>query len=290
MSFDTSFHPVPHTLVAERILPFVLRGEPIDDLFDEAVRLARVRFAANAWGLGAIDVSERLEPARHVWGRPFLVVADTVAERARQIDAFLASTPEEAAALARHHLDLLEPGLSARVRPADGALPPDDALRERLAHGLMLMRQSLEALRTGDGLGDVTPEELGENVGRELMRTVLDFAAAFRPGWMSRGPTWPTHLLHDRPVRARFVPNVELVQPVVEAFPDLPWATSDSIEENWMVGGLLPAGAVDEVRAAVAIEDVEREKLVEALADAVHRGLPFAEATEIYSGPMGILA
>lgn len=290
MGFDTSFHPVHHTLIAERILPFVLAGDPIDDLLDQAVRLAHVRFVANAWGLGAIGQSEAFEPHLHVWGRPFLVTATDVAGRAAQIDAFLATDAAGAAELARHHLDLLEPGLGSRVQPAtDGALPPDDELRQRLGHTLDVLRAAVDAVRNGQGTHGYEPEQLPELIGRELMLVVLNFAAAFRPGWMSRGPTWPSHLLHDHEVRTRFVPNVELVQPVVEALPELPWASADSIEENYMVGGLLPSAAVQAVLDAVQPEDLERQKLREALADAAHRGLPFAEATEIYSGPMGIL-
>lgn len=295
MGFDTSFHPLADTLIAERILPWVLGAtDALDDLLDDAVRVAQVRFRANAWGLGATRVEcDAFDSMLHVWGRPFLVTASDAAGRAQQIDAFLAATPADADDLARAHLDALEPGLSSRVTPAtDGQLPPPEALRELLGAHLGLMRDAIRCLHDGTPTLTVGDQEhpVDQLLGRELARIVLDFSANFRPGWMSRGPTWPTHVLHEAPVRDAFVPNISLIQPVVEAFPDVPWQMSDSIHENYMVGGCLPTAqlqaAIDAVEPA---GDVERQKLVEALQDALHRGIPFAEATEIYSGPMGIM-
>lgn len=294
MGFDTSFHPVPHVMIAERLVPWLLGVGTLDDLVDDAVRITTVRFTANAWGLGATRADcERFEPFLHVFGRPFLVTADTVGARAEQIDAFLACAPSDGDDLARAHLDLLEPGLAASVDKAtDGSLPPPDVLRTLLTSHMDLMRSTIEAVQNGVPSVSIGGEshDAAPLLGRELARVVLDFAATFRPGWMSRGPTWPTHVLHDHAVRDHFLPSFALIQPVLEALPDVPWMEADSIEENYMVGGCLPADRVSEVLDALDPEDdLERRKLREALQDALHRGLPFAEATEVYSGPAGTL-
>jgi hypothetical protein len=295
MGFDTSFHPVPADLIAERLLPWVMGdGDPIDDLVARAAELTHIRFTANAWGLGALKAKDSpLEAMHHVFGRPFLVTAPDAVGRRAQIDAFLATSPAEAADVARAHLDALDPGLAGRTTAAtDGRLPPEDVLRTSLPANLDTCRRAIAAIRSGTATieafgGTHAPAQV---IGRDLTSVVLEFAAHFQPGWMSRGPTWPSHLLHDHPVRGRFTTCLALVRPVVEAFGDLPWFGPDSIEENYSVGGCLPAEDVQAVLDALpASDDLERVKLEEALQDAVLRGLPFAEATEIYSGMAGTL-
>ncbi|WP_224369069.1 hypothetical protein [Hyalangium versicolor] len=297
MGYDTSFHPVDHGRITERILPYVLgAADEIDDLVEQAVRIEQVRFRANAWGLGAMRSSppEGFEPHLHVWGRPFFVTGKTPQEIATGIDAYLEAKPAEVDGIALEMCDALEPGFSTRVTPrGTGTLPPPHELAQGLRSRLDLMRSCCEALRarrTAVHYGDKTFEP-GSLLGRELMKIVLEFAAHFRPGWMSRGFTWPTTLLSGDACRL-FIANMALVMPVMKAFPDVPWAAADTIHENYMVGGCLSPKDIPRVRAAVqALQTPELkldlQKLDEALADAEHRHLPFAEATEIYSGVSG---
>jgi hypothetical protein len=61
MGFDISSHPMDVSLIQTRILPY-LRGQGnLDDLITEAVRLAKVRFRANAWGLGLVQLQSELQ-------------------------------------------------------------------------------------------------------------------------------------------------------------------------------------------------------------------------------------
>jgi hypothetical protein len=61
MGFDVSFHPVDLRLIHERLVPYIMGQGSIDDLVEHAVRIARIRHRANAWGLGALKLSEDLD-------------------------------------------------------------------------------------------------------------------------------------------------------------------------------------------------------------------------------------
>lgn len=61
MGFDVSFHPVDLELIQKRLVPYVMGRGSIDDLVKRAVRIARIRHRANAWGLGALKRSEDSE-------------------------------------------------------------------------------------------------------------------------------------------------------------------------------------------------------------------------------------
>jgi hypothetical protein len=58
MGFDVSFHPVDLQLIHERLVPYIMGLGSIDDLVERAVRIARIRHRANAWGLGALKLTE----------------------------------------------------------------------------------------------------------------------------------------------------------------------------------------------------------------------------------------
>ena len=75
MGYDTSYHAVDLPLIQTRLLPYVSGQGSIDDLVEQALLLSKVRFRANAWGLGSKDFPAR-EPFLHVWGRPFFIVGD----------------------------------------------------------------------------------------------------------------------------------------------------------------------------------------------------------------------
>jgi hypothetical protein len=61
MGFDVSFHPVDLRLIHERLVPYIMGLGQIDDLVERAVRIARIRHRANAWGLGALKLTEDLD-------------------------------------------------------------------------------------------------------------------------------------------------------------------------------------------------------------------------------------
>ena len=78
MGMDISFHPVDVAFIHEHILPFVRGERDIGDLVAQAVRLAKVRYRANAWGLGLL----RLDQAMHEMQRKAL--AKTVSGGAKR--------------------------------------------------------------------------------------------------------------------------------------------------------------------------------------------------------------
>lgn len=117
MGFDVSAHPVNIDLIQSHVLPYIAGRGDLDDVLAEAVRVARTRFQANAWGLALTDLqhkewaAKRERPKKaagvasgkakakprpqpllppwfdcdfHVWGRPFLIttppesVSDTI--------------------------------------------------------------------------------------------------------------------------------------------------------------------------------------------------------------------
>lgn len=224
MGYDTSFHPVDHWLLQDRLHPYLLgQTDDLDDLVTSAVRIAKVRFRANAWGLGALEASPpgSFRPHLHVWGRPFLVTGETTEAIAAGIDAYLVAAPgEEVDAIAREMLDALEPGFAARVIPSRaGRLPADAALAADIRERVDALRAAIAAIRAGRSEVHLEGRRLDprEVVGRETMALVLEFAAYFRPGWMSRGTSWPTRLLRGD-ARARFIPNAALVSPLSAFF------------------------------------------------------------------------
>jgi hypothetical protein len=172
-----------------------------------------------------------------------------------------------------------------------------------------LFRHAYRALAEG---GDVVDADGEAHDPQELFATafvhsVVEFGAHFRPGWMSRGPVWPTRLL-DRAGMAcpAFESPARLFQSLPTALVHMRTGASSTIVENYTAGGYVRAERVGEVRALFEAEadrilapakaegwerDCRREmrKLVEALRDAELRGHAFIEATEIYSGSMGIM-
>ena len=303
MGFDTSFHPIPSALIGERLLPWILgttEEDALDDLFLDALRISKVRFCANAWGLGVGQLSsppEVFQPHLYIWGRPFLVTGSSTEQIAHEIDAWLTVPLSKADELAKQMLDQLHPQLGQIVQKSTGGtLPPDHKLLPQIRAVPRLMRDCVHGVRTQTPTINFNGSELdpAQVLTRDLTSAVLGFAAVFRPGWMSRGLTWPTHLLHSHPVRNHFSMNLELIHTVVNALPELEWVVEDTITENYSVGGCASLDHLGEIREALqSLTDpdyqLEVQKLREALSDAIFRGLPFAEATEIYSGFGGVL-
>ncbi len=315
MAFDVSFHPVPEDLLQERIWPWILGQVPreaISDLLQRAVRIAKVRFRAHSWGLGTLNVGSRAKgfvPHLHVWGRPFFITVRGSEAIAAAIDRYLEATPQGVDAIALEMLEELAPGLSSKVVPAgSGRLPEEPELRKGIRWRMDLMRDAVEALRAGRAtvMEGVHVHQAAPLLGRELMLTVLQFAAQLRPGWMTRGYIWPSRLLAEQGGAIAFSENLQLVAPVRQALPDVPWKGAATILDNAMVGGMLPPGTVHQLRSELAahretwLMQADREgwregmaldlqKIDEASADAQQRGLAFAEATEVYSGLEGVL-
>jgi hypothetical protein len=309
MGFDTSHHPVDEAL-ARRALDHVLEGAPIDDLIAEGVRIAKVGFRANAWGLGLTRVEgvAGFDAHLHVWGRPFFITKDEGI--GASIDRYLGASVEEVDAIAEEMIAHLDPALVGRVTPdPGGTLPADAALATQIGGTLGLLRRAWEGVESNAAIelpsGDRAPAR--ELLEREVPFAVLRFVADLRPGWMDRGYVWPTHLLAEAKVGGGdgFGPPTPLLGAIGE-HPALRCFAPPTITENYMVGGYVGPESVSSVRAAVEAERATLEavyddggvnepmrtsvrKLREALADADERGFAFCEATEIYSGFSGIM-
>lgn len=274
MGYDTSFHPIDVDFLSKRLLPYVLGNGSLDDLSSDIARLIRVRYRANAWGLGLSQwereqeaarpqpkpgffgkifggskntsqqvLTSRLESDLHLWGRPFFITSDSglVSEG---IDRYMAATPATVDAVAKEMLDKLSPGLSAQVSPdEEGGLPDTDAeLVESYKSGIDCLRSAVQAIRQGKdvivtpGGDEAAPEEIVLN---HTVFTAVDFASLFRPGWMARGYCWPTYLLiqADIPIDEFFESMESIFSPMNELVPGFAEQFEGTITQNYMVGG-----------------------------------------------------
>ncbi len=314
MGYDTSFHPVSIELVQERLIPYILGEGAIDDLIDRALQVTRTRARAKAWALAAQRLApapRRLDAFLHVWGRPFFIVVDDVDSALDVYEQFLWASPDETDALALEQLHALAPGLAdstrALLQPAPE--PGEQALRDELLWRLHILKDAVAAVRQGRQQIEVNgrahdPRDL---LRREVPFAVLSFASALAPGWMSRGATWPSHLVDEAPLPSRpfFSKPEALLGKLPRELPSQGWFLYPTIVENYMVGGLVTPGYVPPLRkyltehqGALAstrpvgeLADVRRElrKVDEALALAQRKKWAFCEATEIYSGMQGQL-
>lgn len=315
VGFDTSFHAVDIRLIESRIIPFVAgfgADHDLDDLVARAVEQRKVRFRAKAWALGAYAAAGHdsgFDAQLYVWGRPYFITADAAADVAEAVVRYANCAPETVDALAAEQLRALDPRLAAHTQPdADGSLPDDHGLTTLLSWKIRLLRDAMVALRTGRGevthpSGDT--QDAGEVLANNLQFAVVEFAAALLPGWMDRGPCWPTLLAGEaglgRP--PGFTDNEPLLGLLGAQMPEFPWPIRDTIEENYEVGGFVPAMDVAAARqwltdhaAHLTAEADDGNRLTttlrkcdEALALAQRIGGGFAEATEIYSGFEGEL-
>ena len=372
MGWDISYHPVDVVLIRERILPYVQGDGSIDDLVDRALTTARVRFAANAWGLAVMELNHRLTDAQldelppptppkgllsklfggsepeeqeelppihginvfdsdvHVWGRPFFIHAKTPREVSEAINNYMSASPEMVDGIVANMIQ----GLANECRQdienfaviskylgtdafekltpkADEKLPPEADIRHGIRWKIDLFRDAYAAIKEGRNARDADgnehdPESLFET---DFCLAVVEFAANFRPGWMARGYGWPRFLLAQVGIDPStfFETPKALFAPLLDEVPQIGKHFSNTIRENFMVGGYVPADKVPELLILVtanekAINDWARSEgwgdegaaiylqgIKEALTDAASRKLAFAEATEVYSGPMGIM-
>jgi hypothetical protein len=310
MGFDTSHHPVDLELVA-RITDYIAGRGAIDDLVADAVRHAKIRFRANAWGLAVTNLEKKppgFDTSLHIWGRPFFVTVEGTDAIAEMLDRYLAAkTNAQADALAKENIAALDSKLPKHITPrAEGSLPKDADLATGVRRNIDLMRESCAASKRKGGmvkLPDGEETDAAKLLARELPLQVLSFCAANRPGWMDRGYVWPTNLFRQAKVATGklFAPPRALLGSLARA--KVAWFLKPTIVENYMVGGLVGRRDVPRLCATLAKnrarleacydggEDMKTsvKKLVEAADDAKLRGFAFAEATEVYSGFSGIM-
>lgn len=288
MGYDASFHPVDLPLIQSRLLPYIAGRGEIDDLVEQAAFRARIRFRANAWGLGANGRPD-IQSFLHVWGRPFFI---TQGDPSVGVDRWMAVSSVEAAdALGR------EMSGPAGEMKLSGRLPEDPQLAQGLRWKLDILRSCQAALSAGRDvveMPDGTTANPASLMSTSLAFAVLEFSANFRPGWMARG-FWPSQIFAKE-----FSPHSPLLGEFPARFPDLAFPAASSLSANYSVGGWLEPEKVawmrdriEQLKAPIleqtGVDATSLDKLLEALADAERRGLPFCEASEIYSPMSGIM-
>jgi hypothetical protein len=269
---DVSAHPVDVALIQRRILPYIQGRGDLSDVLAEAVRVARVRFHANAWGLGLneVDFAERqakrkrtksigvsaakaksrpkwlvpdtFDAELHVWGRPFFVT--TPPERVSDtIDRYLAvSTPKQVAAIAADMLRELNPALVGKVKPDEsGKLPTPKRLAQGLIAPLNFFRSAYPHLKSGTpvALPNGETADAAELFLHELPLHVISFASVLQPGWMSRGYVWFTSFIGRAKLRpGKLVESAAaLFEPLLSRVKGFSKAFDPTITSNFTIGG-----------------------------------------------------
>jgi hypothetical protein len=257
-----------------------------------------------------LRIPESFSPDLHVWGRPFFITSASEHVSA-MVDRYLAAKPEAVDALALEQLHALHPSLGNHVTPdEDGMLPDDELIARSFREPLDFLRSvfphipSGKPVKTPDG-ESADPEDV---ILFQMPLAVITFAANFRPGWMARGHVWFTQFLSDANLDADGLvePASSLFAPILQQIGGWEEAFEPTITQNYTIGGYVRPANVPAFRLyweahrdkllAPFVADGEPEtgelnwlKILEALRDAEHRQLAFLEATEVYSGFMGIM-
>jgi len=247
----------------------------------------------------------------YVWGRPFFITRHDAEEVSGAINLYLEATPDTVDSIAREMLKTLAPALVDTVEPdMTGTAPDDELVKEDIRNQLDQLRGAYAALETGrkiptpDGQ-EVSPEDF---LAQFVPLTILSLASQFRPGWMARGHVWPTEMLSKADLDSRefFEPAHAIFQPLIERVPNVTRFLEPTITSNYTLGGFVPADRVTPLRQflqhnreqilAPTVKDDWGDygslclgKILEALHDAERRKIAFIEASEVYSGPMGII-
>ncbi len=273
MGFDVSYHPVDRSVIVDRLIPY-LRGEGnIDDLIERAVRISKVRYRANAWGLKLLKLQEAdsspeaagtdsfrgpprarkpegplagFQADLHLWGRPFLITVSDPVEISKAIDEYLAIDENGVDTIAARMVENLGPGLADKARPADDdflSVKAKGDLHEQARRPLDELRDVYKASRQGRTI-TVEDEEVdaqGTFIAAAPL-SLLSFYSGLQPGWMARGYTWPTQLLACVGIRFKlFETPAHLIQPLVDEIPPMATSLHNTIVENYMVGGYIRA-------------------------------------------------
>jgi hypothetical protein len=322
MGYDVSFHPVPLALIHERLLPYVAGQGSIDDLVDRAAELAAIRFRANAWGLGVCELEPESRPDGfntdlYIWGRPFFIADERSEDVSRSLDRYLATRLDDSDEVDKIACEMLGKLASrskkggADVLPSkEGVLPSAADRRKDIRWKIDLFRDAYRARRerrpviTPDG----EPHDPNSLFGSDFPLAAMEFVSQLQPGWMARGYVWPTYLIDRAKLDIPpYVTNARAIfAPLVRDVPSLGSHLEATIHQNYTLGGYVPPQHVAEFRAffetnldalldPASDDDWEDEcrialqKITEALDDAARREMGFVEASEIYSGPMGIM-
>ncbi|WP_067701532.1 hypothetical protein [Nocardia jejuensis] len=317
MGYDISFHPVDMRLVQERIVPFLAgRGGDGDlaDLVGDAVRQAKVRFRANAWGLGVLEAygHEDFDARLYLWGRPFFVTAEDAASVAETVVRYCNAELDEVDDLARSQIALLDPALLSRVEPnMNGTLPSDENLAVGFRWKLELLREAGAAVRAGrPTIRNADDEDIsaGSALSGNMQFATVEFLAALLPGWIERGRVWPSELEENVSTEgySGLSDNSPLFGSLPVEFPALEWESNWTIPSNYSIGGYAAPSDVPALRAwlarnaesltAVGDQWDDRpyvrkalRKIDEAAALAELTGSGFLEAAEIYSPAEGTI-
>lgn len=275
-----------------------------------------------------------------VWGRPFFVVADNVDQALEGIERYMACDANDPAAIDaiasamlgkleanRHRMPRDVPKEAIQVLdafyPLHEHLPlseeePSADMEARIAH-----------LRTWFGLhqrawaekhtDSVIDSELfyeptpARDLAMEAPYALINLAAQVLPGWMGRGRVWPTMLFEKIgvPVSHLFEPPAALFADLLSELPQLDERFSDTIMENYSLGGYVPPEKIGEFKSLLlrhrrdlilawddskdaSDADVEEQaadfiKILEPVTLAERHGYGFIEAAEVYSGFMGVM-
>lgn len=309
MGYDVSNHPVDTKLMTERLIPALLGQASIDDILDRAADLSVVARRAEQWAYRIMQLTQELSNKQDdvdpdedgpylrlpgwntdlsVWGRPFLIIADTVDESLAALDQYMQCTQNDLAAVDRiaasmlAKLDTKKGGWPSDVHPARVAMfeavyplaehlpelkkkdqkPADPAKTRRRWE--MILETYREGWAQRDSKRKIKSEVLEEpsrpaDLAREAPYILLNLAAQVLPGWMARGTVWPTQLFEKIgvPVSHVFETPTPLFEPLVRAFPAIEENFRTTITMNHSLGGYVRPENVSTLRAL--LEKHERE-------------------------------
>lgn len=294
MGFDVSFHPIDSIFIRDQIVPIMVGEKDPTELYERAARAAKIRFLANAWGLGLVqfqheqsraqreasnksfiarfldrnkpqdfDTLSDFESDLYVWGRPYFITSTEDASLFDAIDRYSDLTPQDVDGFARSMIDNRWPKIAARVRKDESSTIPSD---EDFLHGVSwkieLLREAVKAIHDGTKvqLPDGDEHDPVELLSNETQMAVLELHSVFVPGWMGRGRVAPTQLLDQAGRESKVVETSDMpFASVSDAIPELSLRSDSTIHENFMVGGYVAPGNVAAFQREV--ESVETEVL-----------------------------